>query len=254
MLLQRSRQVVLDLLSWKRTSGVVLINQVFWQTWLNFFCRHLMYGLDLILKNENQTLPLSVLSHKPFRVCASSDLASFKLCLHSVETPFTLPLKISNASLVFVMWFCFHAHIWLYLWGRFLKTGGKKEKHKSHTFVRRIAVAILHNGWYCTEKLKMRQKELEAKKAWKRRTEREGKRPSWSMFGSFVELYIFTTSLTGWSFKEVKDAHDTRLHVWINVSLCPNVARTTRTWCVVSTVRGVLIFCSATYLHRGSVT
>lgn len=32
------------------------------------------------------------------------------------------------------------------------------------------------------------------------------RRPQWSMFGSFVELYIFTTSLTRWFFEEVKDA------------------------------------------------
>lgn len=34
----------------------------------------------------------------------------------------------------------------------------------------------------------------------------------WSMFGSFVELYIFTTILTRWSFKEVKDTFVLLLH------------------------------------------
>lgn len=117
-----------------------------------------------------------------------------------------------------VMGICFHAYIWLYLWGKlrmFPTTEGRKKQNKkqpkshasglSYATAREDRCGYLHNGWHH----KMRKA-----KAIKRGMKTQGRErsPQRSMFGSFTERCIFTTNLTRWSLEEVKDTYVLTLH------------------------------------------
>ncbi len=83
----------------------------------------------------------------------------------------------------------------------------RQRKHTSHTFV---AEREDWRGFF--SKLKWERNRLAKKRHGNTEGQRETEgRPQWSMFGNWLSyiylLYIFTTNLTRWSFKEVKDAY-----------------------------------------------
>lgn len=137
-------------------------------------------------------------------------------------------------------------NIWLYLWRKlwmFLKTE-KKKKSTPHTHLgstmqqpKRIAVAI------CIMDSTTPKNSKWERNSWipKSHTNAEEQRDKTSVVyvWYFVELYIFTTNLTRWSFKEVKGALVLTLHyIYRKMYPWPNVAGTIRSWCVLSAFLG----------------